>query len=67
MGCSNFDFDALRLLFSPSSSRAQVAPRLPNDGWRWLSNEWRLDVDGYDLAAVDEEGWYYALDFNYLS
>ncbi|GAX75890.1 hypothetical protein CEUSTIGMA_g3333.t1 [Chlamydomonas eustigma] len=44
----------------------QVAPKLPNDGWAWLEEQWELDMSGIEEDAIDKEGWYYALDFNYL-
>jgi len=43
----------------------QVEPPLP-PGYRWLEDEWQLDLEGMDQEAVDENGWSYALDFNYL-
>lgn len=33
---------------------------------RWLDEKWTIDMDGFNADAVDAEGWYYALDFNYL-
>ena len=33
---------------------------------RWVDDKWRVDMSGFDQEEVDADGWYYALDFNYL-
>ncbi|GAB4822484.1 hypothetical protein N2152v2_009530 [Parachlorella kessleri] len=35
----------------------------PPEGWHWLEEDWRLDMSGRDIEAIDEEGWAYGLDF----
>lgn len=35
-------------------------------GWHWQGAEWHVDKAGFDLAAVDAEGWSYAVDFGWL-
>lgn len=32
----------------------------------WVEAEWQLDMEGLERECVDENGWTYALDFNYL-
>ncbi|GIL48686.1 hypothetical protein Vafri_5151 [Volvox africanus] len=43
----------------------QVVPQLPS-GWRWLEDDWQVDLEGLDVEAVDNDGWTYALDFYLL-
>ncbi|KAG2431841.1 hypothetical protein HXX76_009334 [Chlamydomonas incerta] len=43
----------------------QVVPLLPV-GWRWVEDEWQIDLDGTEVEAVDGDGWSYALDFYLL-
>lgn len=43
----------------------KIAPLLP-PGWKWAEENWEIDMDGYDMEAVDAEGWTYALDFTFL-
>ncbi|GLI62684.1 hypothetical protein VaNZ11_005360 [Volvox africanus] len=43
----------------------QVVPQLP-PGWRWLEDDWQVDLEGVDMEAVDNDGWTYALDFYLL-
>eukprot|EP00198_Chlamydomonas_reinhardtii_P012175 XP_001701512.1 predicted protein [Chlamydomonas reinhardtii] len=43
----------------------QVVPQLPA-GWRWVEDEWQIDLDGTEVEAVDGDGWSYALDFYLL-
>ncbi|KXZ54073.1 hypothetical protein GPECTOR_5g18 [Gonium pectorale] len=43
----------------------QVVPLLPH-GWRWVEDEWQIDVEGIEQEAVDADGWTYALDFYLL-
>ncbi len=33
---------------------------------RWREDEWQLDIEALEREGVDEQGWTYALDFNYL-
>ena len=33
---------------------------------RWHEDKWVLDIDGLDTDCVDADGWFYALDFNFL-
>ena len=33
---------------------------------RWFEDKWVLDMDGLEEEAVDADGWFYALDFNFL-
>ena len=33
---------------------------------RWLDDKWVLDMDGLGEEEVDADGWFYALDFNFL-
>ena len=35
-------------------------------GWRWEGEDWHIDMAGQDIAAVDSEGWSYAVDFGWL-
>ncbi|KAK9817772.1 hypothetical protein WJX72_002011 [[Myrmecia] bisecta] len=42
-----------------------VAPQLP-PGWRWVEDDWQIDMTGLVDSSVDEEGWTYAVDFNWL-
>ena len=35
-------------------------------GWQWLDEDWHIDMTGHEDACVDNEGWYYAVDFNWL-
>lgn len=35
-------------------------------GWQWLDEDWHIDMTGHEEASVDDEGWYYAVDFNWL-
>ena len=34
-------------------------------GWEWADEDWKIDVAGLEEGAVDEEGWSYAVDFNW--
>ena len=34
--------------------------------WQWLDEDWHIDMTGHEDACVDNEGWYYAVDFNWL-
>ncbi|EFJ42345.1 hypothetical protein VOLCADRAFT_97625 [Volvox carteri f. nagariensis] len=43
----------------------QVVPQLPR-GWRWMEEDWQVDLEGLDIEAVDADGWTYALDFYLL-
>lgn len=38
----------------------------PAQGWQWLDEDWHIDMTGHEDACVDNEGWYYAVDFNWL-
>ncbi|BDA46025.1 probable Tectonin beta-propeller repeat-containing protein 1 at N-terminal half [Coccomyxa sp. Obi] len=42
-----------------------VAPKL-REGWEWLEEDWHIDMTGHEDGCVDDEGWYYAVDFNWL-
>ena len=35
-------------------------------GWQWLDEDWHIDMTGHEDACVDNEGWCYAVDFNWL-
>lgn len=35
-------------------------------GWEWLEEDWHIDMAGHEEGCVDDEGWYYAVDFNWL-
>ena len=35
-------------------------------GWQWLDEDWHIDMTGHEDACVDNEGWYHAVDFNWL-
>ncbi|GFR46751.1 hypothetical protein Agub_g8376, partial [Astrephomene gubernaculifera] len=50
---------------SASMAFEQVVPVLPR-GWRWLEEEWQVDLEGLEVEAVDADGWTYALDFYLL-
>ncbi|KAK9803004.1 hypothetical protein WJX73_009310 [Symbiochloris irregularis] len=43
----------------------EVAPKLPK-GWKWLEDEWLVDMGGLGQACIDNEGWSYAVDFPWL-
>lgn len=43
-----------------------IAAGLGLQGWRWLEDEWFIDMGGLGMAAVDEHGWSYAVDFSWL-
>eukprot|EP00884_Botryococcus_braunii_P007808 jgi/Botrbrau1/17028/Bobra.49_2s0084.1 len=49
-----------------SMSFQTVEPRL-RKGWVWLEEDWAIDISGLAEGAVDEEGWTYAVDFNWVS
>lgn len=48
-----------------SMSFCSVAPRL-RPGYEWEEEKWHVDLSGLGAAAVDSEGWSYAVDFNWL-
>lgn len=33
----------------------------------WLEEDWAIDISGLVDGAVDEEGWTYAVDFNWVT
>jgi len=35
-------------------------------GWEWADEDWKIDMAGLEEGAVDEEGWSYAVDFNWF-
>jgi hypothetical protein len=35
-------------------------------GWEWLEEDWHIDMGGHEDACVDDEGWCYAVDFNWF-
>jgi Integral peroxisomal membrane peroxin len=43
----------------------RVAPRLPR-GWKWLDEEWTVDLEGLQDEACDAEGWCYGMDFSWM-
>ena len=36
-------------------------------GFTWLEEKWHVDLSGQSAAAVDADGWTYAVDFPWLS
>jgi hypothetical protein len=36
-------------------------------GWLWLEDDWAIDISGLQEGAVDEEGWTYGTDFNWVT
>ena len=43
---------------------AVTRARLPQ-GWEWADEDWKIDMAGLEEGAVDDEGWSYAVDFNW--
>lgn len=39
---------------------------MPIQGWKWLEDEWLVDMGGLGQACIDSEGWSYAVDFPWL-
>jgi hypothetical protein len=39
---------------------------LPWQGYEWEEAKWHVDLSGLGAAAVDSEGWAYAVDFPWL-
>jgi hypothetical protein len=35
-------------------------------GFTWLEEKWHVDLSGQSAAAVDADGWVYAVDFPWL-
>ena len=51
---------------SAQVSTQQVLTSSRVQGWQWLDEDWHIDMTGHEDACVDNEGWYYAVDFNWL-
>lgn len=40
--------------------------RMALQGWRWLEDDWFIDMGGLNTSAIDNDGWSYAVDFSWL-
>ena len=48
-----------------SQELSKVVPRVPQ-GWRWVEEEWHLDLNGVFSDSTDNNGWSYGLDFPWV-